>query len=97
MYHKGISGETYNVGGRNERNNLQIVHKICAILDEVRPRSEGRYADLIAFVADRPGHDFRYAIDAGKLEGELGWRAEENFDTGIVKTVQWYLGTHDGL
>lgn len=97
IYHEGLAGETYNVGGRNERNNLQIVHKICAILDEVRPRSEGRYADLIAFVADRPGHDFRYAIDAGKLEGELGWRAEENFDTGIVKTVQWYLGTHDGL
>lgn len=97
VYHKGISGETYNVGGRNERNNLQIVHKICAILDEVRPRNEGRYADLIAFVADRPGHDFRYAIDASKLEDELGWRAEENFDTGIVKTVQWYLGTHDGL
>lgn len=97
VYHKGVSGETYNVGGRNERNNLQIVHKICAILDEARPRSEGKYADLIAFVADRPGHDFRYAIDASKLEAELGWCAEENFDTGIVKTVQWYLRTRDGL
>ena len=91
IYHTGISGETYNVGGRNERNNLQIVHRICSILDEKQPRKEGKYADLITFVADRPGHDLRYAIDATKLETELYWSAEETFDTGIVKTVDWYL------
>lgn len=91
IYHKGKVGETYNVGGRNERNNLEIVHKICAILDEKRPRKSGKYADLITFVKDRAGHDKRYAIDATKLETELGWKAEETFETGIVKTVEWYL------
>lgn len=91
IYHKGRAGETYNVGGHNERNNITIVKTICAILDEKRPRREGKYADLITFVADRPGHDLRYAIDASKLEGELGWKADETFDTGIVKTVEWYL------
>lgn len=91
IYHKGRAGETYNIGGHNERNNITIVKTICAILDEKRPRREGKYADLITFVADRPGHDLRYAIDASKLEGELGWKADETFDTGIVKTVEWYL------
>ncbi len=91
IYHKGKVGETYNVGGRNERNNLEIVHKICAILDEKHPRKSGKYADLITFVKDRAGHDKRYAIDATKLETELGWKAEETFETGIVKTVEWYL------
>ena len=91
VYHQGKSGETYNIGGHNERNNLQIVHSVCRILDERRPRKEGSYADLISFVTDRPGHDLRYAIDATKLTEELGWKAEENFDTGIVKTVEWYL------
>ena len=91
IYHKGKAGETYNVGGRNERNNLEIVHKICAILDEKRPRKSGKYADLITFVKDRAGHDKRYAIDATKLETELGWKAEETFESGIVKTVEWYL------
>ncbi len=92
VYHKGVSGETYNVGGRNERTNMQIVQTICAILDEKRPREGGAsYAELISFVTDRPGHDLRYAIDATKLETELGWRADENFDTGIVKTIDWYL------
>ena len=91
IYHKGKAGETYNVGGRNERNNLKIVYKICAILDEKRPRKSGKYADLITFVKDRAGHDKRYAIDATKLETELGWKAEETFETGIVKTVEWYL------
>ena len=91
IYHKGKAGETYNVGGRNERNNLEIVHKICAILDKKRPRKSGKYADLITFVKDRAGHDKRYAIDATKLETELGWKAEETFETGIVKTVEWYL------
>jgi dTDP-glucose 4,6-dehydratase len=88
---KGRPGETYNVGGRNERTNLEVVETICSILDEVKPRASGSYKDLITFVADRPGHDMRYAIDATKLETELGWQAEENFDTGIRKTVQWYL------
>ncbi len=91
VYHKGRSGETYNIGGRNERNNLQIVDAICAILDREVPRKEGRYRDLVTFVKDRAGHDRRYAIDATKLETELGWKADENFDTGIVKTVEWYL------
>ena len=92
IYHNGKSGETYNVGGRNERNNITIVKTICALLDERRPRSNGqKYEDLISFVQDRAGHDFRYAIDATKLETELGWKAEETFDTGIVKTVEWYL------
>lgn len=91
IYHTGRAGETYNVGGRNERNNLEIVHTICAILDEKHPRKSGKYADLITFVKDRAGHDKRYAIDATKLETELGWKAEETFETGIVKTVEWYL------
>lgn len=91
IYHKGIAGETYNVGGKNECTNMQIVQKICGILDDKKPRASGKYADLITFVADRPGHDLRYAIDATKLETELGWHADENFNTGIVKTVEWYL------
>jgi len=88
---KGRPGQTYNVGGRNERTNLAVVETICRVLDELRPRNAGRYRELIRFVADRPGHDRRYAIDASKLETELGWRAQENFDSGIRKTVQWYL------
>ncbi len=91
VYHAGRSGETYNIGGRNERTNMQIVHKICAILDEIRPKSEGKYADLITFVQDRAGHDQRYAIDATKIENELAWEADENFDSGIIKTIEWYL------
>ena len=91
IFHTGVAGETYNVGGRNERNNLQIVDTICTLLNQARPRAVGRYQDLITFVKDRPGHDKRYAIDATKLETELGWRADENFETGIKKTVDWYL------
>lgn len=88
---KGRSGETYNIGGRNERDNLYIARTICRELDERAPKNSGSYADLITFVADRPGHDRRYAIDATKIETELGWRANENFESGIGKTVAWYL------
>ncbi len=87
---KGRIGEKYNVGGRNERQNIEVVRRICDLLDKLRPRSSS-YHDLITFVTDRPGHDHRYAIDATKLETELGWEAEENFDTGIEKTVRWYI------
>jgi dTDP-glucose 4,6-dehydratase len=87
---RGRAGETYNVGGRNERRNIDVVRRICAVLDELAPANRPR-EELIEFVTDRPGHDARYAIDATKLENDLGWRAQENFDTGIAKTVQWYL------
>jgi len=87
---KGRPGETYNVGGRNERRNIDVVRRICAVLDEIVPSDAARER-LITFVTDRPGHDARYAIDATKLESELGWRARETFDTGIEKTVRWYL------
>lgn len=87
---RGRIGETYNVGGRNERRNIDVVRSICEVLDSRRPNNS-KHADLISFVADRPGHDARYAIDASKLETELGWRAIETFDTGIEKTVDWFL------
>ncbi|QTW18798.1 dTDP-glucose 4,6-dehydratase [Comamonas kerstersii] len=88
----GKVGETYNVGGWNEKANIDIVKTVCALLDELRPRTDGKsYAEQITFVTDRPGHDRRYAIDARKLERELGWKPAETFETGIRKTVQWYL------
>lgn len=87
---RGRPGETYNVGGRNEHRNIDVVRRICEVLDRLRPTDTPR-ENLIEFVTDRPGHDARYAIDATKLETELGWRAQENFETGIEKTVQWYL------
>ena len=110
-FHKGRAGETYNIGGRNERDNLYIANKICEILDELYPIEKNdriipktqnpkpktqhptpkTYKNLITFVQDRPGHDRRYAINASKIETELGWKADENFETGIVKTVKWYL------
>jgi dTDP-glucose 4,6-dehydratase len=88
---RGRPGETYNIGGRNERSNLYVVERICALLDELVPSDRGSYHDLISFVDDRPGHDRRYAIDPSKLENELGWRAEETFETGLAKTVQWFV------
>ena len=89
---KGQVGETYNVGGNNEIQNIQVVKMICGILDEIFPRSNGSsYNDLISFVKDRPGHDFRYAIDAGKIERDLCWRPRETFETGLRKTLTWYL------
>lgn len=94
---KGRLGETYNVGGRNERTNLEVVKTICKILDELKPLENGKpHESLIEFVTDRPGHDHRYAIDATKLENELGWKAQENFDSGIKKTIQWYIDHKDG-
>jgi len=88
----GRLGETYNIGGWNEKPNLDIVHAVCGLIDELRPRADGQpYREQITYVTDRPGHDRRYAIDAGKIECELGWRPAETFTTGIRKTVQWYL------
>lgn len=89
---KGKLGETYNIGGWNEKANIDVVKTICAILDELKPRADGKsYVEQITYVKDRPGHDRRYAIDASKVERELGWRPQETFDTGIRKTVRWYL------
>jgi dTDP-glucose 4,6-dehydratase len=88
----GRLGETYNIGGWNEKPNLEIVHTVCDLLDELNPRADGQsYRTQITYVTDRPGHDRRYAIDARKIERELGWKPAETFDTGIRKTVQWYL------
>ncbi len=95
VYHTGRAGEVYNIGGRNERNNNQIADRICSILDDIKPRDDDKsYKEQITYVKDRAGHDRRYAIDATKIETELGWRAEETFDTGIVKTINWYLGKY---
>jgi len=92
----GRLGETYNVGGWNEKPNIEIVNTVCALLDELRPRTDGQpYASQISYVKDRPGHDRRYAIDARKLEAELGWKPAETFESGILKTVQWYLDNPD--
>ncbi|WP_123377665.1 dTDP-glucose 4,6-dehydratase [Aliarcobacter butzleri] len=94
VYHNGKTGQTYNIGGRNERTNLQIVDRICEILDKEVPKTNFSYKSLITFVEDRAGHDRRYAIDATKLEQELGWKADENFDSGIFKTIEWYLNKY---
>ena len=88
----GAVGETYNIGGNNEIRNIDIVKTICAVLDELKPRTNGNYYDdLITYVIDRPGHDFRYAIDASKIKNNIGWTPKETFETGIRKTIQWYL------
>lgn len=91
-YEKGILGESYCIGGHNERTNLQVVETICSILDELKPRNDNKkYYELITYVTDRAGHDYRYAMDPTKIQTELGWKPQENFDSGIKKTVQWYL------
>lgn len=96
IFHKGRAGEWYNIGARNEQNNIAIAKKICEILDELAPEFKrnstiNKYSELIEFIADRPGHDFRYAIDPTKIEKELGWSCEEKFDDGLKKTIRWYL------
>jgi dTDP-glucose 4,6-dehydratase len=92
----GKVGETYNIGGWNEKTNLEVVNTLCEVLDELKPRADGkRYAEQITYVKDRPGHDRRYAIDARKIERELGWKPQETFETGIRKTVEWYLANQD--
>ena len=89
---EGDIGQSYNVGGHNEKTNIEVVETMCGILDELRPREDGkRYADQITFVADRPGHDRRYAIDASKIDQLLGWTPDETFDTGFRRTIEWYL------
>ncbi len=93
---KGVIGETYNIGGWNEKANLEVVHTLCDLLDELKPSEDGKsYREQITFVKDRPGHDQRYAIDATKISKELGWKPDETFETGIRKTVQWYLDNQD--
>lgn len=94
-YQNGRAGEIYNLGGRNERNNNYIAATICSLLDEIKPKLEGSYKDQITYVEDRAGHDRRYAIDATKLENELSWKADENFETGIRKTIEWYVGVYE--
>jgi dTDP-glucose 4,6-dehydratase len=95
VFECGVVGETYNIGGHNEKTNLEVVDTLCALLDEMSPRADGRgYREQKISVADRPGHDKRYAIDAGKIERELGWTPQESFETGMRKTVQWYLENH---
>jgi dTDP-glucose 4,6-dehydratase len=95
VFERGVPGETYNVGGNAERRNLEVVETVCAILDRLRPKPDGRYADQIRFVADRPGHDHRYAIDASKIRRDLGWQPQETFEGGMEKTVRWYLDNRD--
>lgn len=93
VYEKGTFGETYNIGGKNERDNVYIANKICNLLDEIRPQKTS-YKEQITFVSDRPGHDLRYAIDATKIAAELSWEADENFESGIKKTIEWYLNKY---
>ena len=92
---KGVIGRSYNIGGENERTNLELVQTLCKILDRLKPKNTGSYADLIKFVQDRPGHDVRYAIDPSRIRDELGWRPSVTVEEGLEKTVQWYLDNED--
>ncbi len=94
---RGRPGEVYNIGGSAERRNLDVVETLCTILADLRPRASGRYHDLVTFVKDRPGHDRRYAMNTSKIEAELGWRAEESLESGLRKTVSWYLENADWI
>ncbi|MBN9990643.1 GDP-mannose 4,6-dehydratase, partial [Listeria monocytogenes] len=95
-FEHGMPGRTYNVGGNTEKQNIEVVTTLCAILDEFQPRADGKlYAEQIAYVTDRPGHDKRYAINASRIRDELGWTPRETFDSGIRKTVKWYLDNRD--
>ena len=97
VLNKGKAGQTYNIGGNNEITNLEIVEQICTKMDYLKPLSNKKsYKDLISFVEDRPGHDFRYAIDSNKIQNELNWKPHENFESGIIKTVQWYMKMKSG-
>ena len=91
VYKRGKINETYNIGGNNEIKNIDIVNTICEILDSIKPNTNGSYKSLITYVEDRPGHDFRYAIDSTKIKENLGWKAAESFQTGIKKTIEWYI------
>ena len=96
LMEKGTLGETYNIGGWNEMTNLKVVQTLCSILDKLTPRSDGKsYSSQMTYVTDRPGHDRRYAIDASKIEREFGWRPAETFESGIRKTVEWYISNQD--
>jgi len=96
VFERGVPGESYIIGGRAERKNIEVVTRICETLDTIRPRADGRsYKDQFTYVADRPGHDLRYAIDPGKIERELGWTAQESFDSGIERTIRWYLDNEE--
>ena len=94
---KGKIGDTYNIGGNSEITNLDLVKKICKILDKIFPRKKGKYSQLISFVKDRPGHDQRYSLDINKIRIKLKWKPSENLDTGLAKTINWYLKNHDWL
>ena len=88
---RGRVGETYNIGGGCEKQNIDVVKTLCSLLDELKPRKGARHAELVTFVQDRPGHDRRYAMDASKIARELGWRPRESFESGLAKTVRWYM------
>jgi dTDP-glucose 4,6-dehydratase len=94
---RGRVGEVYNIGGGAERKNIDVVRNVCAMLDDLRPRTSGKHESLIAFVKDRPGHDRRYAMDASKIVRELDWTPTERFDTGLRKTIEWYLAHGDSV
>ena len=92
VYHKGRTGETYNIGSRNEQKNSEVAQKICDMLDQMHPRPKGKsYRDLISFIEDRPGHDWRYSIDPHKIEHEISWTPTEDFESGLRKTLEWYI------